>query len=61
MTYVDGRNILDGPLIINEICSWEKKIKNKFFLFKVDFEKPFDSVNCRFLDSLMEHMNFGNR
>lgn len=38
-TYVDGRNILDGPLIINEIYYWEKNVKNKVFLFKVDFEK----------------------
>lgn len=25
MAYVEGRQILDGPLIINEIISWEKR------------------------------------
>lgn len=43
--YVEGRNILDGPLIVNEICSWAKRAKKKVLLFKVDFEKAFDSVN----------------
>lgn len=28
-TYIKGRNILEGPLIINEIHSWAKKIKRK--------------------------------
>lgn len=26
-TYVEGRNILDRPLIVNEICSWAKKYR----------------------------------
>lgn len=50
--------ILDGPLIVNEICSWAKKTKRKVFLFKVDFEKAFESLNWDFLDSIMEQMNF---
>ena len=44
-TFVKGRNILDGPLIINEVCSWAKKIKKRLFLLKVDFDKAFNSVN----------------
>lgn len=43
--YVEGRNILDGPLIVNEICSWAKKSKKKVLLFKADFDKAFDSIN----------------
>lgn len=27
LAYIEGRNILDGPLIINEVCSWAKKTK----------------------------------
>lgn len=26
-TYVKGRNILNGPLIVNELCAWAKKVK----------------------------------
>lgn len=40
--YVDGRNILDGPLIINEVCTWAKKVKIIYSSFKVDFKKAFD-------------------
>ena len=43
--YVEGRNILDGPLIINEICAWAKKVNKKVLLFKVYFDKSFDSIN----------------
>lgn len=25
--YVEGGNILDGPLVVNEIYSWAKKLK----------------------------------
>ena len=58
-TYIQGRHIHDGPLIINEIISWAKQKKKKMFLFKIDFEKAFDSINWGFLDSVMEQMNFG--
>lgn len=55
---MEGRNILDDPLIVNEICSWAKRVK-KVLLFKVDFEKAFDSVNWEYLDSVMCQMGFG--
>lgn len=32
--YIQGRNILDGPIIVNEIWSWAKRTKKKVFLFK---------------------------
>lgn len=48
--YIEGRNILDGPLIINELKNWAKKSKQSIFLFKVDFEKAFDNVNWGYLD-----------
>lgn len=59
--YVEGRHILDGPLILNEIYSWAKKMKHKVLLFKVDFEKAFDCLNWSYLDSIMEQMNFGGK
>lgn len=57
--YVEGRNILDGPLIVNEICSWSQKVKRTTLLFKVDFDKAFDFVNWEFLDSILSQMNYG--
>ncbi|KAI3751226.1 hypothetical protein L2E82_22274 [Cichorium intybus] len=59
--YVEGRNILDGPLVINELYSWAKKTRRKILLFKVDFEKAFDSVNWEFLDSILSQMGFGTK
>lgn len=58
-TFVEGRNILEGPLIVNEICLWGKKTNKKVLLFKVDFNKAFDSVNWNFLDYMMQQINFG--
>lgn len=32
--YLEGRHILEAPLIVNGICSWAKKRKRKDFLIK---------------------------
>lgn len=32
--FVPGRNILDAPLVINEIFSWAKQFKKKLFLHR---------------------------
>lgn len=59
--FIENRNILDGLMIINEICTWAKKSKTKTFLFKVDFDKAFDSINWSYLDSVMGQMGFGEK
>nr|GEY09899.1 RNA-directed DNA polymerase, eukaryota [Tanacetum cinerariifolium] len=43
-TFVPNRQILDGLLILNELISWCKHKKINAMIFKVDFEKAFDSV-----------------
>lgn len=58
--YMEGRCILDGPLMIKKICSLAKRIKKKILLFKVNFEKAFDSLNWEYLDFVLEQMGFGN-
>ncbi|GJS83818.1 putative RNA-directed DNA polymerase, eukaryota, reverse transcriptase zinc-binding domain protein [Tanacetum coccineum] len=45
--FITGRKILDGPLILSKTIDWYKKRKKKMMLFKVDFEKAFDSVSWR--------------
>lgn len=59
--FIAGRNILDGPLMINELVSWLKKTNRKALLFKVDFNKAFDSLNWCFLVSIMEQLGFPPR
>ena len=43
-TFVANRNILDGPFILNELIRWCKSKKKRSMVFKVDFEKAYDSV-----------------
>nr|GEW04266.1 RNA-directed DNA polymerase, eukaryota, reverse transcriptase zinc-binding domain protein [Tanacetum cinerariifolium] len=55
--FIAGRQILDGPLILSEAIDWYKKRKKKMILFKVDFEKSFDSVSWR-LFQLEQEKNY---
>ncbi|KAJ0623416.1 putative RNA-directed DNA polymerase [Helianthus annuus] len=59
--FLAGRNIMDGPLVLNEVLSWAKKTKRKGLYFKVDINKAYDSVNWEFLNSIMAQMNFPSR
>ncbi|KAJ0585427.1 putative RNA-directed DNA polymerase [Helianthus annuus] len=59
--FVGGRNILDGPLVVSEVVSWSKKKKIKMMVFKVDFEKAYDSINWKFLFRVMELMEFPDK
>ncbi|GJT01135.1 RNA-directed DNA polymerase, eukaryota [Tanacetum coccineum] len=47
--FVSNRQILDGPFILNELLSWCKHKKSKALIFKIDFEKAFDSVRWDYL------------
>lgn len=42
--FVADRQILGGPFILNEIISWCKYKKKQTMIFKVDFEKAYESV-----------------
>ncbi|GJY17125.1 putative RNA-directed DNA polymerase, eukaryota, reverse transcriptase zinc-binding domain protein [Tanacetum coccineum] len=55
---VIGRQIIDGPLIVDEIIAWAKKHKKRCMFLKVDFEKAFDTLSRSFLLSIMEQMGF---
>ncbi|GKB13346.1 putative RNA-directed DNA polymerase, eukaryota, reverse transcriptase zinc-binding domain protein [Tanacetum coccineum] len=57
--FIKGRNILDGPFILNEVMAWYRKHKKQLLVFKVDFEKAFDSLRWDFLDLVMEKIDFG--
>ncbi|GJY06599.1 RNA-directed DNA polymerase, eukaryota [Tanacetum coccineum] len=59
LAFIKDRNILDGPLILNEILAWYQERNKKLMVFKVDFEKAFDSLCWDFLDLVMEKLGFG--
>ncbi|GJR27317.1 ankyrin repeat-containing protein ITN1-like protein [Tanacetum coccineum] len=50
--FISDRQILDGPFILNEVIQWCKSKKKQSLIFKVDFEKAYDSVRWDFLDDV---------
>nr|GEZ50427.1 protein kinase-like domain, beta-lactamase/transpeptidase-like protein [Tanacetum cinerariifolium] len=58
--FIKGRFIHDGVLIANETMEYLKKKKEKNLIFKVDFEKAYDSINWRFLLDIMKRMRQGD-
>ena len=59
--FIAGRQILDGPLMLSEIMDWSTQRKKKMMIFKVDFEKAFDSVNWKYLDYVLSQFRFGEK
>nr|GEV37686.1 RNA-directed DNA polymerase, eukaryota, reverse transcriptase zinc-binding domain protein [Tanacetum cinerariifolium] len=59
--FVTDRQILDGPFILNEIVHWCKNKKKQSMIFKVDFEKAYDSVRCDFIDDILRRFGFGEK
>ena len=56
--FVKGKQILDGILVENEAVDDVRRLKKEMLLFKVDFEKAYDSVDFIYLDEVMKKMNF---
>jgi hypothetical protein len=56
--FVKDRQILDGVLIANEVVDEARRSKKELMLFKVDFEKAYDSVDWRYLDDVVGKMSF---
>nr|GEX70849.1 RNA-directed DNA polymerase, eukaryota, reverse transcriptase zinc-binding domain protein [Tanacetum cinerariifolium] len=59
--FVADKQILDGPFILNELVQWCKKKKKQSLVFKVDFEKAYDSVIWDHLDDIMRKFCFGEK
>ncbi|GKA20798.1 RNA-directed DNA polymerase, eukaryota [Tanacetum coccineum] len=59
--FIANRQILDSPFILNEVYQWCKKQKKQTMIFKVDFEKAYDSVRWGYLDDVLKNFGFGDK
>lgn len=59
--FVANRQILERPFILNELVSWCKSSKYKALIFKVDFEKAYDSVRWDYLVDILHKFGFGDK
>ncbi|WJX93184.1 hypothetical protein P8452_74743 [Trifolium repens] len=59
--FIKGRNLADGVVVVNEVVDLAKRTKKECVIFKVDFEKAYDSVSWSFLDYMLKRIGFGNK
>ncbi|GKA50427.1 RNA-directed DNA polymerase, eukaryota [Tanacetum coccineum] len=59
--FVAGRQILDGPFILDELLQWCKRRSKNALFFKVDFAKAYDSIRWDYLLDVLDAFGFGNR
>lgn len=57
-TFISGRSILDGVVILNEVIEHAKFTKARRLIFKVNFEKAYDSINWNYLFEMLKYMEF---
>ncbi|GKU94470.1 hypothetical protein SLEP1_g7966 [Rubroshorea leprosula] len=58
MAFIEGRQLMDGVVIANEVIDEGKRKRKKSFLFKVDFEKAYDKVSWDFIDYMLMRTGF---
>jgi hypothetical protein len=58
MAFLKGRHLVDGVLVINEFVDLAKKSGRECLIFKVDFEKAYDSVDWGFLEYMLRRFHF---
>jgi hypothetical protein len=60
-TFVKGRNLVDGVMVVNEIIDLAKKSGRPCLVLKVDFEKAYDSVDWGFLEYMLQRFGFAGK
>ena len=56
--FIEGRHLLHGVLIANEVVEEAKRKEKPCIVFKVNYEKAYDSVSWNFLIYMMRRMGF---
>nr|KYP51174.1 LINE-1 reverse transcriptase isogeny [Cajanus cajan] len=56
--FLGGRQLLHSVMIANEVVEEAKRMKKKCIVFKVDYEKAYDSANWEFLFYMLRRLGF---
>ncbi|CAJ2644149.1 unnamed protein product [Trifolium pratense] len=56
--FLPGRQIMDGVVVLNELIDLAKRRKDECMIFKVDFERAYDTVSWNYLQRMMKTMGF---
>jgi hypothetical protein len=56
--FIKGRSILDGIATLHEILHESNSSKEQFAIFKIDFEKAYDTVSWDFLEEVLFKKGF---
>lgn len=56
--FIKRRHIADGVVVMNELIDLARKRGKKCVIFKVDFEKAYDSICWDFLDYMLLRFGF---
>ena len=56
--FLKGRNILKGPVVLQEIIHELKRTRQPAVLLKLDFEKAYDRVNWEFIRKVLIQKGF---
>ncbi|MCH83420.1 LINE-1 reverse transcriptase like, partial [Trifolium medium] len=56
--FIKGSNLVDGVLVVNEVVDSAERLGKECLIFKVDFEKAYDSVDWGFLEYMLRRFGF---
>ena len=59
--FIKGRQLVDGVVAVNEVIDFARKARKECLVFKVDFEKAYDSISWSFLEYMTKRLGFSAR
>ena len=59
--FIEGRHLLHSALIVNEVIEEAKRSNKSCLIFKVDYEKAYDSVSWGFLLYMLQRAGFSSK